>query len=208
MNWESQSGQYHLAQPPFAWKADGEQLKRGLELSRDDRPLLEAFSIPDPDFVEQSQHAYSRGSDLFTLFENQSRTAECYWRLVSSTAPWLLLESIVSLRSSKLTTERIEFALAVRNLSDSFRKVENVDGLFDQATNVVWYLTAHPDDAQQVSFELNHEGARIDITVPWLERGVIRRIRILLAVRDGLAESEELAAVRQRFAESEIPLTT
>ena len=217
MDWKEKADLYLTNVDSLLVQARSTHMSDGVVLSEGDRPLVRAFAISDPGFKQDAELTYVRGRDLFSSFQKAHITAECYWRLPNaknesdlfgSSSPFLL-ESIVSLRSSKLSVDHIPFLLDLPSLiEDASSNPESTQCLVTEENGFTWCVMSHPDDANEVAIHTGEKGIQVAIDVPWMERGVIRRIRLLLACWPSPPQHEEIEKVATQFAESEIPLTT
>lgn len=213
MDWKFQADRFLFTNNNLELESTPGQMNRGVAFSQNGKELFRAFALATPEYDERPDDTYLRGSDIFAAFESNDREVDCYWRLPSGEdeSPYsqcVVLECIVSLRCSKLSNERIQCSLNVANTSPTFETSDNGTASRDPDSNTSWHLLVHPDDSSEVEFHGEKNGARIDIDIPWLERGVIRRIRLLIAVGKADVDAEEIRQIGNEFARSEIPLTT
>ena len=208
MDWNSDSNKFIFSATEFDLVANPSELKEGIDVSKRNESFVRLLEIKDKEFVEVGDATYTRGSDIFTVFEKANHTAECYWRLVDEIADTIVLESIVSLRSSHLETEPFQFEL-VNCLAgeNEFKFIDDRTVFFAGDQTSVLFLI-HPDDANEVHFSSQQNELTTTISVPLLERGVIRRVRSRACLFGSKITESQIEDLRRRFEKSEIPLTT
>lgn len=208
MEWKSATDRFTFSDSSIKLCADPDELKKGISAESSENSLTHLFSISDPDFVEQSALTFHRGNDLFTVFQKANHTAECYWRLDKVEGRSLSLESIVSLRSSHLETETCQFELHSQLDENGSLELINQWTAIYRSSSLPLLFLIHPDDANEVRFSVDTSTLVTHLSVPLLERGVIRRTRTRAYFCEHFPTEEEVETVRNQFASSEIPLTT
>ena len=209
MKWKLVNQYYVFQQGKFYLSAKPNELSQGIQVKKEGNVVVQAFCIPDQGLVERQGTAYCRGADIYSSFEGQEKVAECYWRLESANTAQVTLEFILSLRSSRLSQEPAHFQIGIQPLQPGFRAIDRLDHcLYSQDAGLSTSIVVHPSDRHEVTLATIEEGIGISITAPQMERGVIRRIRVLLEIKQGPATEQTLAQLKPRFSNSPIPLTT
>ena len=118
-------------------------------------------------------------------------------------------EAIVSYRSTELTTQPIQFKMNIVPLVQDFApKTGCQECFFSPLTNTSISLLVHPLDEKEVTIERNQGSFTIQVESPQMERGVIRRVRVLLDVSKGAVDSKRMQEIATGFSSSDLPLTT
>jgi hypothetical protein len=78
----------------------------------------------------------------------------------------------------------------------------------EAADGVTIIVTAHPTDAEECLLDTSDGACRLRVSPPFLEKGVIRRIRLAAIVLPGQASDEAIAAALADLADDPLPLTT
>jgi hypothetical protein len=76
------------------------------------------------------------------------------------------------------------------------------------ADSVTIIVTPHPSDAEECVLDTSDGACRLRVSPPFLEKGVIRRIRLAAIVLPGNASDEAIAAALADLADDPLPLTT
>ena len=209
MKWKLDNQYYVFQQGNFYFAANPNDLAQGVQVKKGGNVFLRAFFIPDQGLVERQGTAYCRGADIYSCFEGQERVAECYWRLESADPDQVTLEFILSLRSSRLSQEPAHFQVGIQPLQPGFLPIEPLENCFySQESGLSASIVVHPSDRHEVTLTTTGEAIGLSMTAPQMERGVIRRIRVLLEIKQGPATEQTLAQLETRFSNSPIPLTT
>ena len=208
MDWIEKEDGFRAEAGGFSLSADPKGLRKGLQVSRGGQDLMEAFRLPENLWKEQAEGSYLRGCDLFAAFQGRQQFAECYWRLWDSHADSLSLEYIVSLRSGLQDGGSLGFSAGIQT-GVRFQLDPSASGAYVcQELRLGLALLVHPSDQGEMQVLEKEDGFLIKSSTPDMERGVIRRLRMVLHLCSGIPGEKALAEIRDRFAESEIPLTT
>ncbi|MEC9091735.1 MAG: hypothetical protein VX438_03450 [Planctomycetota bacterium] len=209
MQWQRTNSSYTFQSGGFSLSANATEMANGIQVQKGTATLLQAFTIPSQDFAETRDSIYCRGADLFSRFEAKHQIAECYWRLQTADVDRITLELIVSLHSRQHSPD--PFLLRIENQSKPgwIQSDPNFNHSFygpncDASLSIV----VHPSDISETKLHSTTELNSISITPCFMEPGVIRRIRLLLEVRNGRSTEQTLTDLMQRFLESPVPLAT
>lgn len=209
MKWKSENQHYLFQQGEFFLTANPNNLAQGIQLKKDENVILQAFRIPAQDLVECEGSSYCRGADIYSSFQDCEHVAECYWRLESADPCQVTLEFILSIRSGVLLPKPAQFQVGVQFLKHGFKPIENLEHCsYSPVANLSTSLVVHPSDHHEVNLATTCDAIDLSMVTPQMERGVIRRIRVLLEIKQGLATAKTLADLTSRFSKSTIPLTT
>lgn len=206
MLWQETETTYSTSFDSFSFEANRGDLSSGVGLNANAKPIMRLFAPSHSDLSEQTDQSYQRGNDLVGFFRFSHYVADCYWSLQRNEINRIELETVISLRSTLLTTTTIDFASLVQ-----FDPGEISDGITsrDFRFNDFWIAFAtHPQDSDAVVIHNSDSGLEFKISLDNMERGVIRRIRLLMTIGQGDFDMQTLNHTDERFANSPAPLTT
>ena len=206
MLWQETDTTYSTSFDSFSFEAHRGALSSGVGLKANARPVMRLFAPTHAELSEQADQSYQRGKDLVGFFRFDHYVAECYWSLQRNEDKQTQLESIISLRSTLLTTTTIDFASLVQFHSEDIEAgITGRDYRFDDS----WIaFAAHPRDADAVLIDNTESGLEFKILLDDMERGVIRRIRLLMTIGQGHFDLQTLNQLDEQFANSPVPITT
>jgi len=212
MLWQETDNSYSAGVDSFyldtiSFEANRSDLSSGVALMSAKVPLMRLFAPSQADLKEQSDQSYLRGNDLVGFFRFKDYCAECYWSLQSDRSDRIALETVISLRSTLLKTTTIEMSSLVLFESQDIRPgISNRDFV---GPNDSWFaFSMHPQDHDAVTILKSNSGLDFEISLDDMERGVIRRIRLLMTLGQGRLDAQTLKQIDENFANSPAPLTT
>lgn len=209
MEWKQHQGLLVAEESGIRFTADPRQLGAGVNVIVDGQPCCTSFAGTDSSLSEQTELAYRRGCDLFTVFRGESHFVECYWRVEKCLERVITIESIASVRSTQLQTEQLEFSQAIRAAEGNFIEHPTLAHTFANSIQTCNFaVMVHPQDQAESTILSEPGQIKISIQAPEMERGVIRRFRFLQAFWTGSISLSEYQSVQEWFADSAIPLTT
>jgi len=130
-----------------------------------------------------------------------------YWSLHRNGSDRIALETVISLRSTLLTTSTIKISSSVRFESKHVRSGISKRDFVGPGDS--WFVfSTHPQDNDAVTMLKSNSGLDFEISLGNMERGVIRRIRLLMTMSQGKLDAQTLNHMDEEFAKSPAPLTT
>lgn len=215
----------------FNLQTDLSRPSEGVILTRNSQTIGSFFGAN----VEQADRlfdAYCRGQDLIVEYPADQRTAiagELYWRLIERSPELLALEWIYSLRTSLLDTKpapiaRCQIKAKADQIECTSIRNPNVEALIKDprrlkpANNFCFFaiesecslaVGAFPNDLQNLQVQTGGEQTELafHLKSEFLEKGVIRRHRLCMAIAAGADSHEKIQQVADNFVRSELPLT-
>ena len=191
----------------ISFEANRSDLSSGVALMAAKTPLMRLFAPSHAGLKEQSDQSYLRGNDLVGFFNFNDYCAECYWSLHRNGSDRIALETVISLRSTLLTTSTIKISSSVRFESKHVRSGISKRDFVGPGDS--WFVfSTHPQDNDTVTMLKSNSGLDFEISLGNMERGVIRRIRLLMTAGQGKLDAQTLNHMDEEFAKSPAPLTT
>jgi hypothetical protein len=209
------------------WDRDGVQLKaplghiqRGLEWSMDGREesksrlfQIDLRDVPPPRLAD----AYVRGDDVVVFYpehRQQPYSLQLDFRALQSPEMLLGLEVWVSVQTQLLECYPA-VQISFRSQSAGLRGPAGDPGAPLMIHHQAWtpactsHIWVHPLDAPEASWSETSPGDRQSVLLfgKFMEKGVIRRARLQWWLGSASLDPAKVAALRQQFAISPLPLT-
>lgn len=211
MQWGTENGEVVCRYSGLELRGKPGDLKKGILVNSNQVQRLTAFGLSG-EYDEDRELRFTRGSDLFSSFFQAGQTVELYWRLAEFDDRIILLESITSIRVDSQKAAPIDVELSVGFVSPMEVSGSASDRGFlvgrSPDHTFAFGVIPHRDDETDLELTLVESGIRVQVRVPFLERGVIRRVRCLMPVSHGPISTESMQRIENEFNDSEIPLTT
>lgn len=208
--WRNEAGTCRFSCGPLAGELDPSNPSTGLrELSLSSVQLTGCLlaAKPQAGVLAASAESYVRGADHVSTHPATSdfpfRT-QLYWSGKSLSGGAVAATLAVSLQTDLLDTEpQLDLVTTLAGASPAV--VKNGYATFALPTGGVLVVTPYPSDAAECSLRREGDSLALRLAPPFLEKGVIRRVRVAAVVLPG---AEALEAALADLADDPLPLTT
>ncbi len=228
--WRLADHQAQLSRNGFGVRIDLTSPSAGMLLQKEGVELGTFFAFDGS--ANEGVDGFVRGDDLIANYEADERSAisgDVYWRLLPAEGDSFALEFIYSIRTDLLdsrpmpcircqvVTEAVP-ALATIYNSDEGALVREMAGSRESGNYCLCSVGGEtslavgtiPNDLAELTVVETEGGAVVSFQLrsEFLEKGVIRRMRMLLAVASGDRSEEQVRMLAQSFVDSGLPLNT
>jgi hypothetical protein len=154
--------------------------------------------------------SYVRGADHVTTHDPTDAfpfRTQMYWSGKPLADGAVAATLSVSLQTDLLDTQP---ELTLHTQIDNAKARQWKEGVcrLQSPTGLTVVVTPHPSDAAECSLEVADGNCSLRVSPPFLEKGVIRRIRLAAIVLPGDASDDAIAAALADLADDPLPLTT